>query len=1061
MNTLIAAAIHHSRTVLTSLLLILISGTISYITIPKEDTPDINVPFIYVSMHYEGISPADSERLLLKPMEQELKDIEGVKEMTSTAYQGGGNVTMEFDAGFDVDIALANVREKVDIAKAELPEDADEPTVNEVNLSLFPILVVNLSGELPQRTLLQAANRLQDKIEGIQTVLEAKIVGEREDLVELVVDPLALESYNLDASAIVDAISRSNIVVAAGSLDTGQGRFTIQVPGLFEGPEDILNMPVKSDGDAVVSVRDIASLRKTFKDAEDYARVNGQGAVTLEISKRTGTNIIETIDQVRAAVMEESAQWPDAIQVSFSQDQSTQIKTMLLDLQNNVASAIILVLIVVVAALGVRSGLLVGLAIPGSFLTGILLLNAFGLTVNMVVLFSLILAVGMLVDGAIVVTELADRKMSEGLHRREAYKIAGQRMAWPIIAATLTTLAAFAPLLFWPGTVGEFMRYMPITLIMTLSASLVMALIAVPTLGSLIGKPGGAADPKVMANLAASESGDLTSLSGPTGLYVRTLKKALNYPGLVVLTTVGILFASFTLYGQFGKGIEFFPEVDPDRMAVQIRAQGNMSLNEKDSLVAEVEKVILDMQREDGEFHSIYATSYADTPSGNDTPEDVIGIIQIEFTDWFNRRTANEIIEEIRTRTTNLAGIAVEARKEEGGPPVGKAIQLEISSSTPELIYPTAQRIANKLHETEGLVEIEDGLPLPGIEWRLNVDRAQAAKFNADIALIGSYVRMLTNGMKVGTYRPDDNDEEVDLVVRLPEDKRNLEHMDQIKIQTNTGLIPLSNFVKREAVPKISLINRIDAKRTVTVKADVAPGVLADNVVTDLQAWAETQEWDPRVSITFKGENEEQEAAQAFLGKAFGIALFLIAIILVTQFNSFYSAALILSAVIMSTAGVMLGLLIIQQPFSIIMSGIGVIALAGIVVNNNIVLIDTHDRMNKLFKDPAEAILRTGAQRLRPVMLTTITTILGLMPMVLSMNIDLINRNVMIGAPSTQWWTQLSTAIAAGLCFATVLTLIVTPCALMLRVKFRNFISRIGRKKKQPPSETEAAEPAE
>ena len=1044
MTAIITAALTHARTVLTALVLLLISGLVAYMTIPKEDTPDINVPFIYVSLHQEGLSPTDSERLLVKPVEQQLKSIEGVKEMTATAYQGGGNVRLEFDAGFDVDVAMNKVREKVDAAK--LPAEADQPSVNEINLSLFPILVVNLSGAVPERTLLRAANRLQDKIESIQTVLEAQIVGERKELLELIIDPVALESYGIDAKAVVAGISRSNIVVAAGTMDTGQGRFSIQVPGVFETTDDILNMPIKSDGDAVVRAGDVVSLRKTFKDANDTARVNGQKALTLEISKRTGTNIIETINQVRAAVAEESAQWPDAIEVSFSQDESTKIKTMLLDLQNNVASAILLVLIVVIAALGFRSGLLVGLAIPGSFLTGILLLDAFGLTVNIIVLFSLILAVGMLVDGAIVVTELADRKMSEGLSRFEAYQIAGQRMAWPIITATMTTLAAFAPLLFWPGTVGEFMRYMPLTLIMTLAASLVMALIVIPTIGSLIGKPAKA--PKETREEKTRD--DLTRLSGLTGLYARILKNALQYPGLVMLITVGILVASFVLYGQLGKGVEFFPKVDPDRFALQIRAQGNMSLNERDILVSEVEDIVLDLHREYGEFHSIYTTAQAKANSGRDMPEDVIGTIDVELIDWFARRRADVIINDLRTRTQKLAGLAIEAQEEEAGPPVGKAIQLEIFSHNPTELYATARRIADKLSETEGVLDIEDGLPLPGIEWQLSVDRAQAAKFNVDIALVGNYIRMLTNGMTVGTYRPDDSDEEVDIVVRLPKGNRTLDQMDQMRVKTEKGTVPLSNFVTRTAVPKVALINRVEGKRSLTVRAEVAPGFLADNLVQDLQDWAKAQDWSPDITMTFKGENEEQDNAKAFLAQALVVALFLIAIILVTQFNSFYSAALILSAVIMSTAGVMLGLLVIQQPFSIIMSGIGVIALAGIVVNNNIVLIDTYDRLCKIHRDPVEAILRTGIQRLRPVMLTTITTILGLMPMALSMNIDLINRTVSVGAPSTQWWTQLATAIVAGLCFATILTLLTTPCALMIRAKYHRF--RATRRADKEPS---------
>ncbi|GAB4224159.1 MAG: multidrug efflux RND transporter permease subunit VmeK [Kiloniellaceae bacterium] len=1045
MNAVIDAAVSHSRTVILTLVLILLAGSFAYVAIPKEDSPDINIPNIYVAVTHEGIAPEDAERLLIKPLEKQLRAIEGVKEMTSTAYLGGANVMMEFDAGFDADQALIDVREKVDLAKPELPADADEPTVHEINVSLFPVLTVSLSGTAPERTLLRIARDLQDRIEGISSVLEAKIVGDRDELLEVIIDPLALESYNLNAADILEMVSKSNLVVAAGSLDTGQGRFAVKVPGLFETMEDIVNLPVKVNGDAVVRFRDIASLRRTFKDSEGYARLNGRPALALEVSKRTGENIIDTIENVRAVVEEARQNWPETVTVAYSQDKSTDIRNNLLDLQNNVLSAVLLVMVVVVAALGIRSACFVGIAIPGSFLTGILVLAVAGLTVNMVVLFALILAVGMLVDGAIVVTEYADRKMSEGLPRREAYGLAGKRMAWPIIAATATTLAAFLPLMFWPGTVGEFMKFLPLTLIATLSASLVMALIFVPTLGAVFGKPGGTADPETMKALAAGETGQLEDIKGATGQYLKVLGLALNHPAKVLAAALLVLVGVMWGYGTFGRGVEFFPEVEPHNAVLQLHARGNLSIDERDALVRQVEQVVLAVQREHGEFHAITAQSMASSGQrGGDEAEDVIGKITVEFTDWFARRPANEIIAEIRERSEIFAGVILEARKEEAGPPVGKPVQVEVSSADPSLIEPAVKRIAAALTELGGFVDIEDGAQIPGIEWELTVDRAQAAKFNADVSLIGSYVRMITNGMKLGDYRPDDSTEEIDIVVRLPVQYRNIEQLDRIRIQTSAGLVPISNFVTREAKPKVGLLKRTDSRRAMTVKADVAEGLLVDDKVQEIRAWLAGQDFNPRLAIEFKGEDEEQKAAQDFLGKAFGVALFLMAIILVTQFNSFYSAFLILTAVVMSTVGVMIGLLVTNQPFGIIMSGIGVIALAGIVVNNNIVLIDTFDRLRETTGSVREAILRTGAQRLRPVMLTTITTILGLMPMVLKTNIDFFSRTVQVGAPSTQWWSQLATAIVFGLTFATLLTLVVTPSALMLRENVARF--RRGRK---------------
>ena len=1035
MNALIDAALARPRTVISLLILILIAGTVSYITIPKESDPDIDIPIIYVSMTHEGISPDDAERLLIRPMEQELKGIEGVKDMTSTAYQGGANVLLEFDAGFNPDTAIEDVRTQVDLARPELPDETEEPTVNEVNLSLFPVIVVTLSGDVPERTLLRLAHNLQDEIEGIPSVLEASIGGERDELVEVVIDPMKVESYGLNLTDISTIIRGSNLLVAAGSLDTGAGRFAIKVPGLLENLQDILDLPLKIDGDAVTRVRDVAEVRSSFKDPEGFARVGGEPALTLEISKRTGENIIDTIEQVRAVVTEQSAGWPAGVEVSYSQDRSSDIRQMLSDLQNNVLSAILLVMIVIVWALGWRSATLVGVAIPGSFLTGILVLSAFGLTMNIVVLFSLILAVGMLVDGAIVVTEYADRKMIEGVNRREAYGLAARRMAWPITSSTMTTLAAFLPLMFWPDIVGEFMKFLPITLLATLTASLFMALLFVPTLGSLFGKASSSDTTKMQA--LAGDSHDFTDLKGGTGLYIAVLRRALKAPGLVLSAAVVCLVGAQMLYGAFGKGVEFFPEVEPEQAVLQIHARGNLSVWEQDALMREVESRILDMD----ELETVYART-GTGQGASDQAEDVIGTIQLEFVDWELRRPADVIFEDIRERTADLAGIIVEPRKQESGPPSGKAIQVEIGSRYPELIEPIVVQLRNHLETVSGLIDVEDSRPLPGIEWEIGIDRAQAAKFGADVQLLGSTIQLVTNGLLLSTYRPDGSRDEIDIRARFPVDWRTLDMLDRLRIQTDQGLVPVGNFVTRTAHPKVGTIERVDGRRVMTVQADVAPGVLADAKVREIRAWMDEQSIDPRITIEFKGEDEDQKTAQDFLMKAFGVALFLMAIILVTQFNSFYSAFLILSAVIMSTIGVMIGLLVTGQPFGIVMSGIGVIALAGIVVNNNIVLIDTFDRLSETTSNAMEAILHTGAQRLRPVMLTTITTILGLMPMVLSTNIDFFSRHVSIGAPSTQWWTQLATAIVFGLAFATMLTLIVTPCALMARANVRAWRQR-------------------
>ncbi len=1045
---LIAWAIHRARLIIAILCFLLLAGVIAYQQIPKEDSPDINIPNIYVSLALEGISPEDAERLLVKPMEQELTGIEGVKEISSTSYQGGANVLLEFQAGFDADQALLDVREKVDLAKPELPQDAEEPIVQEINLSLFPVVIVSLSGQVSEQSLVTTAQLLKDRIESIPDVLEVEIGGDREDAIDLIVDPLQLDTYGLEILDLANQIERGNQLVAAGSLDSGAGRFPVKVPGLIETYDDLINMPVKSDGSSVVTLGDLVQVRRSYKDPLTFARVNGEPAVTLEVSKRIGANIIETIEEVRRIVELAKPNLPEGMTVSISQDKSADIRRMLDDLQNNVLSAVLLVMIVVVGVLGMRSGLLVGVAIPGSFLTGILVLAAAGLTVNVVVLFSLIMATGMLVDGAIIVVEYAERRMSEGAGRAQAFAEAAKRMSWPIITATATTLSAFLPLVFWPGVVGEFMKYLPITLLATLSASLMMALIFVPTLGAAIGRREPDSGPaEEIDQTEADAKADLTQAGSVVGTYLSMLGFCLRHPAKIVLLGFGILVGVQLLYGALGRGVEFFPDVEPDNAVLQIHARGNLSIWERDELMREVEARIFELQREEGEFHTIYGTTQANSGTRNNEAEDIIGTVRLEFVDWFKRRPADEILQDIRGRTADLAGIHVETRKEEAGPPVGKPVQVQVSALNPDLLAPVADEIVAAMNQVGGFVDIEDGKSVPGIEWVLDVDREEAAKFGADVALVGAYIRMLTNGMIVTDYRPYWATDEVDVLLRLPEDYRHLAQMDRIRIETPMGSVPISKFVTREAKPKVSLLRRVDGYRAITVQSDVgidpASGeqyLVADKIV-ELGAALAGKEVPEGVIVEFRGEQEEQNEAQAFLGQAFMAALFLIAVILLAQFNSFFSVTLILTSIVMSTIGVFIGLLVTDQPFGIVMCGIGVIALAGIVVNNNIVLIDTFDKLAALGDGSREsrrlAILRTGAQRLRPVVLTTVTTVLGLMPMVLALNIDFFRRNVSIGAPSTQWWTQLATAIAFGLVFATLLTLLFTPSALMVRENLR------------------------
>ncbi|MBL9036330.1 MAG: efflux RND transporter permease subunit [Rhodospirillaceae bacterium] len=1060
MNRLVESIIANSRVVLAGLALLLAAGWVTYKNLPKELWPDIQLPFIYVMMSLEGVSPDDAERLLARPMEQQLRTIEGLKEFRSLTYLGGGSVVLEFQAGYDIDKALDDVREQVDLAKPDLPEDADEPFVQEVAFSRFPVLVVTLSGDVPERSLLRLAERLQDRIESIPAVLEAPISGKREELVELVIDPLRLEAYGLALDEVGGIVARSNRLVAAGTMDTGQGRFAIKVPGLFESAADILDMPLKVSGDAVIRVKDVATLRRTFKDPESLARIDGLPAIGIEVSKRAGENIIETINDVRALVAEESKSWPAQVKVTFSQDSSKEIRSMLGELENSLITAVLLVLIIVVASLGLRGGLIVGIAVPGSFLIGILMLAGFGITINLVVLFSLIMATGMLVDGAIILVEYADRCMLNGMDRRAAYAEATKRMAWPISSSILTIIAAFGPMAFWPGTTGEFMKYLPITLTATLFASLLMAMVFIPCIGAIIGKPNGEDMDLVEAERLSAEQ-QLARARGLDWFYLKALRGALRHPALVIVAGIGILFGTVWAFMTWNAGVEFFPDVEPERAQVQIHARGNMSVSERHDLVKSVEAQILAVNARGNEIRSIYSVTKADVggrSGGQELAEDVIGMVTLEFGDWDKRRKVDAILGEIREKTAPIPGIQIEVTEEEGGPSGGKPIQIQLTSLDFAALEQAAGLVRQKLETMPNLIDVQDSRPVPGIEWELSVDRAEAAKYGLDVTAVGNVIQLVTRGLKFGDYRPDDADDEIDIVARFPKDIRNLSELDQLRIPTSGGSVPLSNFVERQAQPKLALVRRVDGQRVIDVEANVKPDVLPYAELETVKAWLPESGIPDSVNIKFRGEDEDQAESANFLSLAAAATMFLITLILLLQFNSFFSVFLVLSAVVMSSIGVMFGQLIMQEPFGIVMTGIGVIALAGIIVNNNIVLIDTYDHLKKTMKTRRDALLVTGVQRLRPVILTKLTTVLGLLPLVFHITIDFTARDITFDAPSTQWWSPLATAITFGVLFASPLTLLFTPCALELQGRFYDWRARRRARRVGPVTEPAQAE---
>jgi multidrug efflux pump len=1018
MSRFIDYAIDHARLTVATLIFLLCAGLVAYVTIAKEAEPDVKIPVIYVQLSQRGISPEDSERLLLRPVETQLKSVGNVKEMRSTAFEGGGFVLLEFEAGFDSKAALADVRAKVDQAKHDLPRDVDEPQVLEVNLSLYPVLVVGLSGDVPERTLLRIARAAKNAIEQAPGVLSAELRGSRDEAVEIILDPTLISSYGLSIDQLGAITQSFNTLIAAGALEGETGRFAVKVPSLFEKPQDILNIPVVASSGASVTLRDIAEVKPTFKDATSVTRVNGRPAMTIEVSKRTGANLIETVDAVKYVVEQLQKTWPSAVHVTFTQDKSKIIRQMLGDLQNSVATGVLLVAIVILFALGFRASVFIGIAIPASFLAGVLGLQLAGLTINIVVLFSLILAVGMLVDDAIIVSEFAERRMAEGMAPREAYALAAKRMAGPVIAATATRIAAFSPLLFWPGVVGQFMKYLPITLIATLSASLAVALFFTPTLGALLGKA---------ARHPAGASGAGDEHVSDRGPYMRTVRLALRHPGTTLALAAVLLVVVQVAYGKFGRGVEFFPSVEPDYGQVIVHARGNLALEEKNRLIGEVERRVLEF---DG-LKTVYAR-IGEQPRGmSELTEDTIGVIQFEFAHWRSRPPAHQIMDAIRAKTADIPGILIEVTAPRAGPPTGKPIQVQLGAVDPAVLPAAAQKVAAILAGNSNIRDLDDGQPLPGIDWRIEFNKSEAAKYNASVGAVGSAIQLVTNGLKATEYRPVDSDKSVDILVRFPPERRSLDQIDDLRLQTPMGHVPIGNFVQRVPAPRVGYINRVNSNRVTTVSANVAEGVPSAKVQQDITRELAAADLGPGVTFRLKGEDEERSKASAFLLKAFGTAIFLIFAILLAQFNKLTSVGLVLTAVLLSTFGVMLGLLIMGQPFGVVMAGIGVIANAGVIVNNNIVLIDTYDRLRREGVAAYEAIIETCRERARPVVLTATTAILGVLPIAFGVNVEFLSREITVGAPATQWWINLSTAIVFGLGFATVLTLIVTPAALM------------------------------
>ncbi len=1053
MKNYIDTAVSRSRTTLSIFVAIMLTGFGSYLSIPVELNPDVEVPIIITTIIHEGISPEDAERLLAKPTEIELKSLDGITQISSFSSENAAWIITEFDISFESKTALSDVREAVNRAKARFPANTEEPLMQEVSAAGLPVVQIAIGGQgVPERVLLRVAEQLQREIEILPQILEAVMVGNREELLEAEIDPGKLETYGIPNSAIVSTVMNNNRLIPAGQVDTGQGSFSVKVPGLIENAEDLFNLPLASTDLGVLTVADIAKVRRTFKDATRYSYSNGSASISLNVNKRKGANLVESMEQIDAVVERIRPTLPPSVTLSYINNTAPLVLEQNLGLQGNMATAMVLVLIVVIASVGVRSGLIVTLAVPFSFFFAFIIISLLGFTYNFMVIFGLLLGLGMLIDGAIVMVEHADRKMAEGLNSLEAYRAAVDRMFWPIMASTATTLAAFLPIMFWPGVSGQFMSYLPITVFAVLIGSLFYALLFAPTIGALIGQ--GSAAAKAFAK-GGNDDGRVVA-TGITRLYEKSLKVAVKLPITVFLLSIVTLVTIVWAYGRYGKGVEFFTGVEPSQTQIQVFARGNYSPAELRDVMLSVQERIYEV----GYFKGIVMQSGTGQQLGGDqqTAPDLIGYIFVEMVDRRERELDGfEVENRYRQAIANLPGARAEVVSLEQGPPVGKEIQIELSGEELEPLFAEAARIRNFLeNDMTGLIDIDDTAPVPGIEWEIEVDRARAAMMGASMAEIGTAIQLMTNGVFMGDYRPNDSEEEVDIRIRYPAEYRGIEQMDTIRIATANGPVPISSFVTRVAKPAVSSIQRVDGARVVYVRANPAPGIVASNKLIEIDAWLEENPPQRGVTAVFRGANEEQANSAAFLGKAFSLAMALMAILLVAVFNSYYQALIILSSVLLSTAGVLLGLLTTGQTFSVILTGIGIVALSGIIVNNNIVLIDTFNYLKAKHGDWTleEIIVQTGVQRLRPVFLTTFTTGFGLLPLAMHVSVDLINAEIEVGGPITSQWVSLASAIVFGLSFATILTLIVTPAMLALPDAARKMLRM---KAKHQPLETSIA----
>ena len=988
-------------------------GFMSYLSLPRESTPSITIPIVFVATPYFGVSPADIENLVTQPIEKHLEELANVKEISSTSSEGISTVVIEFETDVDINNALQKVREEVDLARSEIPDDAEESTIREINFDDIPILVINVAGTHSLVTLKDIAEDLEQRIEQIAGVLDVTVAGGLEREVQVNVDPDRMVYYGLELEDIIETIRQENLNMPGGSIKTGTLRYAVRVPGEFTTPEEIGALVIKTYNRQPIAIGDVAEVRFGFKEVSTYARLDGLPCVSLNVQKRSGENLIQIADAVKELLDEERERLPTTINLAVLADQSKDIRSMISDLENNIISGLILVVCVLFMFMGVRNALFVAIAIPLSMLISFIVLDILGYTLNMVVLFSLILALGMLVDNAIVIVENIYRHREEGTPLVRAAREGVGEVAVPVCTSTLTTLCAFAPMLFWPGIIGDFMSYLPATLIITLSASLFVGLIINPTVCS------------VLLSVTRKRE-DQRWLMVLRRRYSRFLMWALAHRAVVMLVTCASLFGMIVLYAAIGKGVEFFPETEPNQAYIDVNSAIGTKLDVSNDIVRQAEDYIRDVPDMKQYVASVGASPNPQdfSAAGGGTPHKSRIIV-----DFFERQDRTQssflTVEMIRQRMERLIGADVEIITPQAGPPTAAPVNIEFVGEDFSVLGRLADEAMLMIENIPGLVDLKDDYDSGKPELTVKIDREQAALLELNTAEIARAVRTAINGTEASKYRV--GEEEYDIIVRFAEPERStFADLERIHIIHDDELVSLSSLAQIRVAGGVGSIKRKDQERVLTIAGDVE-GRLANDVLAEVQTALADLSLPEGYSLRYTGENVEQDEATDFLSKAFLIALILITLVLVTQFNSVTMPLIIMMSVVLSLIGVLFGLIVTATPFGIIMTGIGVISLAGVVVNNAIVLIDYIRKLRNRGLRKREAIVQGGVTRLRPVLLTAITTILGLIPLTTGLSFNFWTLTLEIGGESSQWWGPMGVAVIFGLAIATVLTLIVVP----------------------------------